>query len=560
MKRQISKSDWLRYHHFSASPFDGLQAEVEFDAQKERFLQFFVTPKVFEQVLADEESRQHILLFAEAGAGKSACRLVAEDMQHRTNSHTLVVSHTNLAQVIAFSRSGKEEVPGFHHHLYEILGQIISAFTKILVSDEKTRDAASLISASDRKTLSVIFQSCHDYLNSAQRSILERTGIWKPEQDIKQTESFKPEVDSLSKMLQCLKFLVNILQSLGIKKIYIFVDGVNAVENAKLNSLFALDILKPILSNIDVFGQQYGIFFKFFLPLELKSFLQADKEIDFGANTTWLDLSWSSTELGEILNQRLAAYLPRAQSAPSLDDFCAPELKGKIQPDLLETAKGNPRQLLKLCAKLLAIHCGREYPENPIYWFTKQDWQETAEWAGTLNGTEPVFNRNYANREDLFALIKAGENSQVEFKASVRWDYREQRVNKVLETIIAKSIAGMLNSNGGLLLIGVADNGEILGLEPDRKTLKSDSLDFYELTLTNILKDYIGLEYSRFVQFHFVEIDKKTICVCLIQKSAEPVFMKSGNDFDFWVRTGNSTRALNQRASHTYINQTWKPR
>ena len=372
--------------------------------------------------------------------------------------------------------------------------------------------------------------------------------------------SSRPDVDSLSRMLQDLKSVVNLLQNLGIKKIDVFVDGINRVENAKLNSLFAMDILRPIFSNMDGLGQQYGMFFRYFLPLELKSFLQAEKEIEFDANITWLDLTWSSDELGEILNQRLAAYLPRKQSAPSLDDFCTPELIGKIQPALLETAKGNPRRLLKLCTKLVDIHCSREYPENLLYWFTKQDWQETVEWAGTLNVTDPVFNRNYANREGLLELIKAGENSQVEFKSSARWDYREQRANKVLEAVIAKSIAGMMNSNGGLLLIGVADNGEILGLEPDRKTLKSDSLDFYELTLTNILKDYIGLEYSRFVQFQFVEINTKTICVCVIQKSAEPVFMKSGNDFDFWVRTGNSTRALNQRASYTYINQTWKSR
>jgi predicted HTH transcriptional regulator len=56
----------------------------------------------------------------------------------------------------------------------------------------------------------------------------------------------------------------------------------------------------------------------------------------------------------------------------------------------------------------------------------------------------------------------------LEFKSSLRWGVPEGGVNKTLEKVIVKTIAGFLNSkDGGTLLIGVADNGTILGLEGD---------------------------------------------------------------------------------------------
>ena len=66
---------------------------------------------------------------------------------------------------------------------------------------------------------------------------------------------------------------------------------------------------------------------------------------------------------------------------------------------------------------------------------------------------------------DTKGLIEGGENHRVEFKSSIRYDYRQKTTNRDLETVIAKTIAGFMNANGGRLLIGVNDQGEVLGLE-----------------------------------------------------------------------------------------------
>ena len=50
---------------------------------------------------------------------------------------------------------------------------------------------------------------------------------------------------------------------------------------------------------------------------------------------------------------------------------------------------------------------------------------------------------------------------------TLRWDLKEAGVNKKLEEVIIKTIAAFANSQGGTLLIGVADDGDVIGLEPD---------------------------------------------------------------------------------------------
>src|SRR5262249_16178419 len=58
---------------------------------------------------------------------------------------------------------------------------------------------------------------------------------------------------------------------------------------------------------------------------------------------------------------------------------------------------------------------------------------------------------------DLRALIAKGESSDLEFKSSFRWDLKENKLNRALEGVILKTLAGYMNGNGGTLLIGVAD-------------------------------------------------------------------------------------------------------
>ena len=64
-------------------------------------------------------------------------------------------------------------------------------------------------------------------------------------------------------------------------------------------------------------------------------------------------------------------------------------------------------------------------------------------------------------------LIAEGEHENLEFKQTLRWDVEQRRHNKMLEEVAVKSIASFANGNGGILLIGVRNDGDIVGLDPD---------------------------------------------------------------------------------------------
>lgn len=91
-------------------------------------------------------------------------------------------------------------------------------------------------------------------------------------------------------------------------------------------------------------------------------------------------------------------------------------------------------------------------------------------------------------------VIAEGESSELEFKFSLRWDRKENRINKTLESVVIKTVAAFANSQGGSLLIGVNDDGSISGLEADYLSLKGANPDKFELHLRDLLNEGRALD------------------------------------------------------------------
>jgi hypothetical protein len=153
----------------------------------------------------------------------------------------------------------------------------------------------------------------------------------------------------------------------------------------------------------------------------------------------------------------------------------------------------------------------------------------------------------------LLKLIQAGETSHLEFKSSLRWDLEQRKVNTVLTQAVVKSIAGFINSGGGTLLIGVADDGQIPGIEQDVESLTRKSLDGFEQTLRTAIGKFLGVDVSAEVAIQFVSLDGKKIAEVVCKRYEEPVFLKEGDQYTFYARVGNTTRPLNVLEQHKYI-------
>jgi hypothetical protein len=160
---------------------------------------------------------------------------------------------------------------------------------------------------------------------------------------------------------------------------------------------------------------------------------------------------------------------------------------------------------------------------------------------------------------DLAEIIEAGETHEVEFKTTLRYDMRENRVNKLLEGVIMKTIAAFSNSEGGMLIIGVNDDMEIIGLENDYNTLKEGTKDGFEIHLRNLINQHYGVEFaSKYIRITFPVIEDKEICLIEIKPGDKPLFTKLKDKFgleheNFYLRSGNSSPALPPSEQARYI-------
>jgi hypothetical protein len=159
--------------------------------------------------------------------------------------------------------------------------------------------------------------------------------------------------------------------------------------------------------------------------------------------------------------------------------------------------------------------------------------------------------------KDVAALIRNGEDDNLEFKSSFRYDYQLQKVNKTLEGVIIKTLAGFMNARGGSLLIGVADDGSIVGLENDYQTLQRKDSDGYTQSIMSTVAERLGTPACRMLRILFHELDGKQVCRIIILPSPVPIYAKEGKQSKFYIRAASSTREMDLQEAVGFIKTKW---
>lgn len=146
-----------------------------------------------------------------------------------------------------------------------------------------------------------------------------------------------------------------------------------------------------------------------------------------------------------------------------------------------------------------------------------------------------------ADREDL----------HLEYKSTLRWDIKgESSKTGIPEKAVTKTVAGFLNSDyGGTLLLGVADDGSIFGLEADyasfSKRGQRGDHDLFGQHLQNLLVGRLGDAAGALVTWEFHTIDRGDICRVSIEPADFPVYEGTGDDDrKFWWRYPTGTKAV----------------
>jgi hypothetical protein len=148
--------------------------------------------------------------------------------------------------------------------------------------------------------------------------------------------------------------------------------------------------------------------------------------------------------------------------------------------------------------------------------------------------------------------IRSGEGKHLEFKQTLSLCVREKQKRDHIEHQILKTLCGFMNTDGGVLLVGVNDDQLIIGVDDEMKMLYKSSKDEYLKKVRNLVHAHVGIENSSYIEWDIHNVDGKSLLRFDVKKSTKPVFLKKT---DFYIRTNPATDKLVGEELITYINQ-----
>ena len=149
---------------------------------------------------------------------------------------------------------------------------------------------------------------------------------------------------------------------------------------------------------------------------------------------------------------------------------------------------------------------------------------------GNFPNSSTTQNSLNSKSNDIKSLIEKGEGHCLEFKSSMRCDLNSAEPHPYIELQLVKAIAGMLNQQGGNILVGINDNQEVLGLNSDFKTFDNNSekslaklKDNFLQRLGQLINECFGKDVGLRIKRELISIDKKELCKIDIRASERPI-------------------------------------
>jgi hypothetical protein len=154
-----------------------------------------------------------------------------------------------------------------------------------------------------------------------------------------------------------------------------------------------------------------------------------------------------------------------------------------------------------------------------------------------------------ADQAALMGLIAGGETDHVEFKSTMRWNLHANKPGKEIELAWLKTVVAYLNTAGGFLMIGVKDDGEVLGLDKD--DFKND--DKLLLHFENLIRQHVGLLHAPYIRADIWNLESGQVLLVTCERCPEPAYLRNGDDEKFFVRIGPSTHVMPASKIHDYL-------
>lgn len=167
---------------------------------------------------------------------------------------------------------------------------------------------------------------------------------------------------------------------------------------------------------------------------------------------------------------------------------------------------------------------------------------------------DALFDFYLRRHREVRDLISQGESKTLEFKSTLRWNLKEDTKDNRITHAVLKTLAAFMNTEGGDLLIGVTDDGTIIGIEPDR----FDNDDKFLLHLAQVTRNALGDRAGTCIDPRIHVVDGKNVCLVACSRSPEPVYLKwkgmeKADSGDLFVRSGPGTILLEPESSEEYV-------
>lgn len=407
---KVTFSEWLDYWKFNPYPFASTEAEGEAIYWPERLAERLVKPRCFDRVLGQASDPKTVVVFAPRGTGKTACRILVDYYCQQgigqgdrpaseTGGRVLPVPHTRLDVVIQLA-GGEIARVNEHLHVVEILSRAVKSLTGLLMKNEELVNCIQALSKWKRFDLEWFFHVYPVYLSAEELAFMrEEVGFFKAVRIVEQSgrlgflkEQVGPGEDEFptaalglwearlkTPVIDQLQLFIELVGEIGFQAVYVLVDGLDELEQTADDPSSGMALLAPLIANLKLMNTTPGLAFKFFLPAEMQPFIVQISPKIRRDRLAFETVAWSEDDLLEILHRRLAVCSNFI--IKSLDAISAPELRGRVERELVRKADGNPRRLFLLANQLVQIHCARDFaPESSsqemIYLLNEKDLED----------------------------------------------------------------------------------------------------------------------------------------------------------------------------------------
>lgn len=158
---------------------------------------------------------------------------------------------------------------------------------------------------------------------------------------------------------------------------------------------------------------------------------------------------------------------------------------------------------------------------------------------------------------DVELLLSMDEDRHLERKSSFLTTVPGGKREDYLKKAVLKSIAGLLNADGGHLILGQADDGTVIGLAPDFAVLapKARDRDGFQRALQDSASSTLGQWVNLPLSLRWHAIGSRDVLVVSCRPSSRPIWLGD----EFFVRQENSTVQLKGRDLALYLRERFEP-